>query len=203
MLEKDFEDILSRYPELIEDGLTLKGRQVTIHGRRMDMVFVDKFDRTLIVELKSGPIKDKDIGQIMSYEGMMLSSDDPTVRIMLIGTRVPPNIKRVLDHHGIAFLEIKHSTVLEHLRVKGDKDLLSVVAEEQPIAKFKERALTPHPALTKRAGLPDKISTVLCNQGSSFPEGYSEKLTIEEVRCLFGHLYINDINQKKKSSFRI
>jgi len=37
ILEKDFEEIVAKYPELIEDGLTLKGRQVSIYGRRMDL----------------------------------------------------------------------------------------------------------------------------------------------------------------------
>jgi hypothetical protein len=41
LLEKDFEDIIARYPELIKDGLTLKGRQVTLYGRRMDLLFED------------------------------------------------------------------------------------------------------------------------------------------------------------------
>jgi hypothetical protein len=51
LLEKNFEDILSRYPELIEDDLALIGRQVTIYGRRIDLLFEDKFKRKLIVEL--------------------------------------------------------------------------------------------------------------------------------------------------------
>ena len=46
------------------------------------------------------PILDKHIGQIMSYEGSVLSEKDPDVRIMLIGTRVPPNLQKALDQHG-------------------------------------------------------------------------------------------------------
>ena len=106
LFEKNFEDIIAKYPELIEDDLTLKGRQVTLYGRRMDLLFEDKFRRRLIVELKIGPIKDVHIGQVLSYEGMLLSGEDPTIRVMLIGNRVPPNIQRSLDHHGIAWCEI-------------------------------------------------------------------------------------------------
>jgi hypothetical protein len=39
--EKDFEDIISKYPDLIEVGLSLKGRQLTLYGRRMDLLFGD------------------------------------------------------------------------------------------------------------------------------------------------------------------
>jgi hypothetical protein len=45
MLEKDFEDIICKYPELIEDGLVLINRQVSLYGRRMDILFEDKFKR--------------------------------------------------------------------------------------------------------------------------------------------------------------
>lgn len=128
--EKDFEDIIAKYPELIEDGLTLKGRQVPLYGRRMDLLFEDKFKRKLIVELKIGPIKDAHIGQILSYEGMLLSAEDPTIRVMLIGNRVPPNIKRSLDHHGIAWCEITLMTLREFLIAKNDTKFLSLFEDE-------------------------------------------------------------------------
>lgn len=118
--EKDFEDIIAKYPELIEDGLTLQGRQFSIYGRRMDLLFEDKFRRKLIVELKIGPIKDAHIGQVLSYEGMLLSTEDPSIRVMLIGNRVPPNIQRSLDHHGIAWCEITIKQLREFLMERDD-----------------------------------------------------------------------------------
>ena len=124
--EKDFEDIICKYPELIEESLTFKGRQVTLYGRRMDILFEDKFNRKLIIELKAGPIKDEHIGQILSYEGMLLSADDPTIRVMLIGTRVPPNIQKSLDHHGIAWREISFSKLREFLLDHNDDCYLNL-----------------------------------------------------------------------------
>jgi hypothetical protein len=66
MKEQTFETILARCPELIEDGLAMKGRQVSMYGRRMDLLFEDAFHRKLIIELKVGPIKDQHIGQVTS-----------------------------------------------------------------------------------------------------------------------------------------
>ena len=124
--EKDFETALAKYPELIEEGLQLIGRQMTMYGRRMALVFSDRFQRTLIAELKWGPIKDTHIGQIMAYEGILLSSTDPSIRVMLIGTRVPPNLRNSLDHHGIAWKEIKQTDLTSFLGSKCDHDLLRV-----------------------------------------------------------------------------
>ena len=135
--EKDFEDIICKYPELIEEGLTFLGRQVTLYGRRMDVLFEDKFKNKLIIELKNGPIKDEHIGQILSYEGMLLSAEDPTIRVMLVGNRVPPNIKRSLDHHGIAWREITHSWMKEFLLDRKDESFLEIFEFEDPLSRMK------------------------------------------------------------------
>ena len=89
MKESDFESILERYPELIEDGLIFEGRQVALGRKHIDLLFRDKFDQKLIVELKRGTILRRHIGQILDYEGDILSPDDPNIRVMLIGNRVP------------------------------------------------------------------------------------------------------------------
>ncbi|MFW9878059.1 MAG: hypothetical protein ACFFG0_33680, partial [Candidatus Thorarchaeota archaeon] len=133
--EKIFEDIICKYPELIEESLVLKGRQLALYGRRMDILFEDRFKRKLIIELKVGPIKDEHIGQILSYEGILLSADDPTIRVMLLGNRVPPNIQRSLDHHGIACKEITASQLKKFLSIKRDNEFLSFFQEEIYIPK--------------------------------------------------------------------
>ncbi len=125
--EKVFEDIICKYPELIEGGLIFKERQLNLYGRRMDILFEDEFKRKLIIELKVGPIKDEHIGQILSYEGMLLSAEDPTIRIMLVGNRVPPNIQRSLDHHGIAWKEISIMQLKEFLNQKQDNNFLDLL----------------------------------------------------------------------------
>jgi hypothetical protein len=130
--EKDFEDIICKYPELIEDDLKFIGRQVTLYGRRMDVLFEDRFKRNLIIELKAGPIKDEHIGQILSYEGMLLSADDPSIRVMLVGTRVPPNIQRSLDHHGIAWREVPHSKLKAFITEKNDQLFLKLFDDNEP-----------------------------------------------------------------------
>ena len=122
--EQHFEDILCKYPELIEDGLIFLKRQVKVHNKRIDILFEDKFKRNLLVELKNGVIKDDHIGQLLGYEGFLLSADDPTIRIMLIGNRVPPNLQSSLDHHGIAWREFGYSMLKNFLEAKRDFDLL-------------------------------------------------------------------------------
>ncbi|MEK6845258.1 MAG: hypothetical protein AABY26_00750, partial [Nanoarchaeota archaeon] len=150
--EKAFEDILSKYPSLIEDGLILKGRQLTLYGRRIDLLFEDRLKRRLIVELKIGPIKDEHIGQILSYEGMLLSADDPTIRVMLLGNRVPPNIQKTLDHHGIAWKEISFVALRDFLKEINDSEFLSLFNN---LNSELSNTLIP----TKKANIPRSIYT--------------------------------------------
>lgn len=193
MKEQTFETILAKYPELIENGLAMKGRQVSMYGRRMDLLFEDAFQRKLIIELKVGPIKDQHIGQVLSYEGMLLSADDPSIRVMLIGNRVPPNIRRALDHHGIAWQEISVSSLVAHLKAKSDSELLGLFSPEE--LDFPEQG--------KHKTIPEKAKAEGSTQGrrpispTLLLDGYSETLTVEEVRQLFGEKYIQDATQKR------
>jgi len=131
MIEKDFEDILCRYPSLIEEGLTLIGRQVSVSGKFVDLLFEDENGIKLIVELKRGPVKREHISQLLDYEGHFLSDDDPDVRVMIIGNRVPMNFRKALDHHGIEWKEIAITKLVEFLKHKNDMDLLEKFREEE------------------------------------------------------------------------
>ena len=56
---------------------------------------------------------------------------------MLVGTRVPPNIQRSLDYHGIAWKEITFSVLRELLKRKGDEAFNHLFEDEIPIIKEK------------------------------------------------------------------
>lgn len=49
---------------------------------------------------------------------------------MLIATRVPPNIQKALDHHGIAWKELKITQLREYLARLDDSELLSRITGE-------------------------------------------------------------------------
>ena len=75
--ERLFEDILVKYPELIEDRLKFIGRQVTHFGKRIDILFEDRFKEKLIIELKKNNLDRNALSQVMEYEGYILSEKDP------------------------------------------------------------------------------------------------------------------------------
>ncbi len=133
MDERTFEDIICKYPELIEDKLSFRGRQVIVAGKRVDVLFEDRHGQKLIVEIKKGTVRRDDVAQLLDYEGYFVSPDDPNVRVMLVGNRVPENLRRSLDHHGFEWRELTTTFLVNFLRQKCDLDLLNRLAPEDPL----------------------------------------------------------------------
>jgi len=139
MDERTLEDIICRYPDLIENGLSFKGRQVTVNGKRVDVLFEDRHGQKLIVEIKKGTVLRTHVGQLLDYEGDFVSTDNPDVRVMLVGNRVPENLRRSLNHHGFEWKELTISALDIFLNEKDDFDLLNrLISKEPPIRDNKD-----------------------------------------------------------------
>lgn len=146
--EGDIEEMIARHPEIIERGLTLKGRQVTFRGKRVDLILTDRFGDTLIVELKKGVIRREHIGQLAEYLGHVGEGEEGRIRIMLIGSVIPQYLRRGMERLGIEFREMANRDYTEFLRVK-DPELLEEL-------KNRRLALIPEKKLEK----PQRINSL-------------------------------------------
>ena len=164
MNEKLFEDILCKYPELIEENLTLKGRQVIVKGKRVDVLFEDRYGQKMILELKKGVIRREHIAQLFDYEGEFITPDDPNIRVMLVGNRVPENLRRSLDHHGFEWKEISIIFLINFLKEKGnDKLLMDLKTEDLLLSDTKDnisynRSISTAKSNTSKVGTTGEIS---------------------------------------------
>ena len=122
--ERLFEDILVKYPELIEGKLKFIGRQVNHFGKRIDILFEDRFNEKLIIELKKDNLDRNALSQVMEYEGYILSEKDPSARVKLIANRIPLNLKKAMEHHGIEYEEIPKNDCWNFLRVETNSILI-------------------------------------------------------------------------------
>jgi len=88
----------------------------------------------LLVELKRGMISNKDIGQLTKYAGVLLQAEGklPPLRLMIVGTRLGPNLKVGLRHVGIEWQEIDLSKLRHFLAERGDADLAERLRDEGP-----------------------------------------------------------------------
>ena len=124
MQEFHLENVLARYPEIIEPGLIVLNRQLSVRSKRIDLLFIDETGRKLIVEVKIGTLCPTDIGQLSEYCHYVFEKDGVRPRGMLVGAHVPDEIRGAAGFNGF---ECKCLTLghLEQLMwERGDREML-------------------------------------------------------------------------------
>ncbi len=66
-LEKNLEDWIEKDPSLIQEGLTIVGRQVNVEGGRLDLLAVDTQGRWIVIEIKAGQVRRETVAQAIDY----------------------------------------------------------------------------------------------------------------------------------------
>jgi RecB family endonuclease NucS len=124
--KNDLENILCKYPELIDPELTLKGRNVNVLNQAVDILYEDKYDKKLAVQVRIAPIEKEHVGEIISHQEEIISGEVTDVSVMLVSDKVPEHLQTMLKHSGVAWKEINHFQIKEHLQKKNDAELLAL-----------------------------------------------------------------------------
>ena len=112
LTEKEFEHILIKHPELIEEGLLFQGNQVPLDGKQLDLLFEDKNGQKLIIEVKLTALR-KDIAQLLDYAGYFIEREPKPIRAMLVALRIPTNFQHSFDYYGFEYKEIPKHEILK------------------------------------------------------------------------------------------
>lgn len=186
MNEREFESILERYPELVEPGLTLPRRQVSVRGKRIDLLYLDRHGQQLVVELKIGTIHRLHVGQLLDYEGELLSPHDPTIRVMIVGNRVPQSLRRAMDHHGLEWKEVSEKDLIDFLVQQNDEEFLQYLTreEEELVGSSRPRHITTSPSgMNPKVYIQDKFLSVFASHHQG--EVLTRKQIIDMVEKAF------------------
>ena len=104
MLEKDIENLIAQYPDEFfpASGLKLIGQQVKLGRCYADIIFEDKYQRKIIIEVKRGILSRDASGQVMEYYGL-LKTQNPTdvVELILCANVIPQERRQFLETVGI------------------------------------------------------------------------------------------------------
>jgi hypothetical protein len=110
MLEKDIENLVARYPEefLSEKDLELIGQQVRLESYFADIIFKNKKNDTIIVEVKRGILSREAIPQIMDYYGVVKSKNPSSNIQLIVMSSVIPKERVIFlsEQLGIKFVEV-------------------------------------------------------------------------------------------------
>lgn len=114
MLEKDIENLIALYPEEFfpNTGFKLMGQQVNLGGCFADIVFNDKHNRMIIVEVKRGILTRDASGQIIEYYGLLKQQNpDRFIELILCANIIPTERKLFLENAGIECKELGLSLI--------------------------------------------------------------------------------------------
>jgi hypothetical protein len=109
MLEKDLENLIARYPEEFfpNSEFTLVGPQVKLGRCYADIMFKDKYGRTIIIEIKRGILSRDASGQIMEYYGLLKQQDpNQVIELILCANVIPHERRTFLESTGIECKEL-------------------------------------------------------------------------------------------------
>jgi hypothetical protein len=115
MNEKLMQDLLKSFPcELIEEGLKYVDREIGTGNRRLDLAFMDKRNRLLLIEVQKDSLDTKHIDRHIDFvEGFLEKNPDVDLRLMFIANRIDPLRKSFLERRGYEYLEIHASKFME------------------------------------------------------------------------------------------
>jgi len=109
MLEKDIENLIANYPDEIfpNEKFQLIGQQVNVEGKKIDILFKDKVNRNIIIEVKRGILTREASGQIAEYFGLLKSKNKNEIyELVLCANVIPTERKIFLEHIGIECKEL-------------------------------------------------------------------------------------------------
>jgi len=108
MKEHDIRDYLYDNPEVLfpSGSITEKAREYSIHGKRIDLLFVVDGIR-YIVEIKKMPIQREHIGQVVEYYGLMRHyMKEARLAMVLVSPSIPAWRAAYLEELGIRCVEL-------------------------------------------------------------------------------------------------
>lgn len=115
MLEKDIENLIALHPNdfFPNEDFNLLGQQINLNGRYADIIFKDKHERTIIVEVKRGISTREATGQIAEYYGLLKQQKPSEIIELVLCANIIPQERRIfLENIGIECKELDVSLIL-------------------------------------------------------------------------------------------
>jgi len=126
MLEKDIENLIAQYPDdfFPNSGFRLKGQQIQVGRCRIDIMFIDKYYRKIVVEVKRGILSRNAAGQIIEYYGLLKQEyPNEVIELILCANVIPPERRMFLENVGIEYKELGISLITKIAKKYGYKFL--------------------------------------------------------------------------------
>ena len=114
MLEKDIENLIAQHPDdfFPNSSFKLQGQQVKVANCYADILFIDKYDRKIIIEVKRGILSRDAVGQVIEYYGLLKQQQpDAIIELIVCANVIPHERKLFLENVGIECKELGLSLI--------------------------------------------------------------------------------------------
>ena len=109
MIERDMEDLIEAFPDdfFPDKGFVFKERQTSFAGvGRFDLLFEDRYKRTVLMELKAVPAKSDAVDQLIRYQEELERRGQKNLVLWLVAPHISRPLRDLLDRFGIEYKEI-------------------------------------------------------------------------------------------------
>jgi len=114
MLEKDIENLIAQHPNdfFPNANFKLQGQQVKLGSCYADILFTDKYERKIIIEVKRGILSRDAAGQVIEYYGLLKQKQpDAIIELIVCANTIPHERKLFLENVGIECKELGLSLI--------------------------------------------------------------------------------------------
>lgn len=148
MLEREMENLIASFPEDFFPGhqLVLKGRQQSFAGiGRFDLLFTDRHQSNVLMELKAVPAKYQNADQLGQYKTALELQNERNILMWLVAPLIPTSVRELLDRIGIEYTEIHEN---QFRRIADRRGIAPNVANSSTFSTAKPQDFLPNsPAL--------------------------------------------------------
>ena len=127
--EQDLEDLLVASPDLLMEGLTLIGRQVSTAGGPLDLLGIDADGRLVVFELKRGTLTRDAVAQALDYASDLAALDDASVGALIERHSGRLGVERIEDFAD--WYRQEHPGATEFLRDRPRMVLVGLGVDER------------------------------------------------------------------------
>jgi hypothetical protein len=143
MLERDMENLIAAFPEEFFPGhsLVLRGRQQAFAGiGRFDLLFTDRYETSVLMELKAVTAKYENATQLAKYRDALEAQGKRNILMWLVAPHIPNSVREFLDRIGIEYSEIHEA----HLRRVAERHGTTIEPLQEPAPPQIRRAEHAH-----------------------------------------------------------
>ena len=109
LLERQMEELIAANPDdfFPGRGFVLRDRQKSFAGvGRFDLLFVDRYSTTILMELKAVPARYENASQLAKYKDALEAKGERDIMMWLVAPDIPRSVREFLDRIGIEYSEI-------------------------------------------------------------------------------------------------